>query len=59
VAGIMAADTDFPDKDTARAFFQALTQVTKDWNRVLMESAEFGAIEERLEQMLGEVSGHA
>jgi V/A-type H+-transporting ATPase subunit A len=59
VARIMAADTDFPDKDTARAFFQALTQVTKDWNRVPMESAEFGALEERLEGMFGEVSRDA
>ncbi len=59
VALIMAAETDFPDKDTARAFFQTLTQVTKDWNRAPMESAEFGAVEARLERMLAEVVGDA
>ncbi len=30
---VLAADLAFADKDAARAFFQALTQVTKDWNR--------------------------
>ena len=29
---ILAADLDFTDKDAARSFFQALTQVTRDWN---------------------------
>jgi len=59
LARIMAAETDFPDKDTARAFFQTLTQVTKDWNRAPMESAEFGAIEARLESMSAEVARDA
>jgi V/A-type H+-transporting ATPase subunit A len=55
LARIMAAETDFPDKDTARAFFQTLTQVSKDWNRAAMESAEFGTVEARLEGLLAEV----
>jgi V/A-type H+-transporting ATPase subunit A len=59
LALIMAAETDFPDKDSARAFFQKLTQVTKDWNRAPMESAEFGAVETRLESLLAEVVGDA
>ena len=59
LARIMVAETDFPDKDTARAFFQTLTQVTKDWNRAPMESAEFGAIEARLESMSAEVARDA
>ena len=59
LARIMAAETDFPDKDTARAFFQTLTQVTKDWNRAAMESAEFGAVEARLESLLAEVARDA
>jgi V/A-type H+-transporting ATPase subunit A len=59
LARIMAAETHFPDKDTARAFFQTLTQVTRDWNRAAMESAEFGAVEARLESMLAEVSPDA
>jgi V/A-type H+-transporting ATPase subunit A len=59
LAQIMAAETDFPDKDTARAFFQTLTQVSKDWNRAEMESAEFGAVEARLEGLLAEVTRDA
>ena len=59
MARIMAAETDFPDKDAARAFFQTLTQVTKDWNRAPMESAEFGAVEARLDSMLAEVARDA
>ena len=55
LAGIMAAEADFPDKDAARAFFQTLTQVTKDWNRAPLESPEFGAVEARLESLLAEV----
>ena len=59
LARTMAAETDFPDKGAARAFFQTLTQVTKDWNRAPMESAEFGAVEARLESMVAEVARDA
>jgi V/A-type H+-transporting ATPase subunit A len=59
LARILAAETRFSDKDTARAFFQTLTQVTRDWNRAPMESAEFGAVEARLEGMLAEVARDA
>jgi V/A-type H+-transporting ATPase subunit A len=59
LARIMGAEMDFPEKDSARAFFQALTQVSKDWNRAAMESTEFGAIEARLDGMLAEVSRDA
>jgi V/A-type H+-transporting ATPase subunit A len=59
LARIMGAEMDFPEKDSARAFFQALTQVSKDWNRAAMESTEFGAIEARLDGMVAEVSRDA
>jgi len=56
IAGIMDAELEFADKDAARSFFQALTQVTRDWNRADMESDEFEAVEERIAGMLSEVS---
>jgi V/A-type H+-transporting ATPase subunit A len=59
LARIMGAETDFADKDSARAFFQALTQVSKDWNRAAMQSTEFGDIEARLDGMVAEVSRDA
>jgi V/A-type H+-transporting ATPase subunit A len=59
LARILGAETDFADKDSARTFFQALTQVSKDWNRAAMESAEFGSIEARLDGMVAEVSRDA
>ena len=57
VARVLAADLDFPDKDAARTFFQGLTQATKDWNRTALDDPAFGAIEGRLDAMLGEASG--
>ena len=38
----------FEEKDIARSFFLKLTQATKDWNRVAMDSAEFKEIEESI-----------
>ncbi len=49
---ILGADLDFPDKDTARSFFQALTQVTRDWNRTELESDDSAALEARLAGLL-------
>ena len=51
---VLAADVDFPDKDAARAFFQALTQAARDWNRAAMDDASFAAAEGRLTGMLEE-----
>lgn len=51
---VLAADLAFPDKDAARAFFQALTQVIKDWNRVELDSDDFAATERRLDERLAE-----
>jgi V/A-type H+/Na+-transporting ATPase subunit A len=59
VAGVLAADVDFVDKDAARSFFQALTQATKDWNRAAMDDESFAAAETRLRAMLSEVMADA
>ncbi len=49
----------FDSNDAARAFFQTLTQKTKDWNYIAMESGEFQAIEAELDKMIGEVAKSA
>jgi V/A-type H+/Na+-transporting ATPase subunit A len=59
VVRVLRAELDFDDKDAARRFFQTLTQATRDWNRMLMESDGFAAAEERLDAMLAEVSADA
>lgn len=56
---IVTAALDFPEKDSARRFFQTLSQVTKDWNRVEMDSPEFAALERRIHDMLAEVARNA
>ena len=48
---ILATPMQFEIKAEARRFFQELTQVSRDWNRVELGTAEFGAIQERLEDM--------
>ena len=59
VARILGAGIDFADKDAARAFFQTLTQATRDWNRAAMEDESFAAAEARVAAMLAEVCAHA
>jgi V/A-type H+-transporting ATPase subunit A len=49
----------FESKDAARAFFQRLTQAVRDWNRSVMDSEEFKALEKRIEQMCVEVATYA
>ena len=56
---ILKTPTSFTDKESARQFFQRLTQVTKDWNRVNEGTPEFKELEARITQMLGEVTSHA
>ncbi|MCA1809027.1 MAG: V-type ATP synthase subunit A [Kiritimatiellia bacterium] len=53
---ILKAGMKFEDKDAARRFFSRLTQTTKDWNRAEMKSDEFKQLEERISQMLAEVT---
>ncbi|NLE66403.1 MAG: V-type ATP synthase subunit A [Lentisphaerae bacterium] len=56
---VLMARMHFKDKAGARKFFQALTQATKDWNRIPMDSDEFKAAERRITQMLAEVTPNA
>lgn len=50
---------NFDEKEAARQFFQRLTQVTKDWNRVAQDTAEFKDLEGRLVKMVEEVTAYA
>jgi len=59
IVDILKAQMNFVDKEAARSFFQQLSQITKDWNRVDMESDEFKKLEEQIEQMLAEVTKDA
>jgi V/A-type H+/Na+-transporting ATPase subunit A len=59
IHGILLAKVFFPDKDAARKWFLQLTSVTKDWNRVAMDAAEFKQLEQRIDAMLAEVSENA
>lgn len=59
IHGVLKAQTTFEEKDAARQFFQKLTQLTKDWNRVPEDSPDFKNLEARAEQMLAEVTAHA
>jgi len=56
---ILSLDLEFAEKDAARRFFQSLTQVTRDWNRVPMDTEEFRVMEGRIHEMLAEVARHA
>lgn len=59
ISGFLQADLSFQDKTTARSFFHQLTQTTRDWNRVEMQSQEFKDIQTRLEKMVSEVTVNA
>ena len=59
IVKIVQTGMGFEDKEAARRFFQTLTQVTKDWNRVQMESDDFKKYEERIDQMITEVANYA
>ena len=59
VARILEADTEFPDKDAARSFFQTLTQATRDWNRAEMDDEAFAAAEAHVCALLEEVTARA
>ncbi len=56
---ILQTSMTFADKETARSFFQKLTQATIDWNRLVMDSDDFHNQEKRLEQLVAEVTDYA
>ena len=53
---IFKADITLKDKNEARKFFHMLTQTTKDWNRIRMETDEFKSIQKKIEDMVAEVT---
>ncbi|MDR4506901.1 MAG: V-type ATP synthase subunit A [Candidatus Brocadiaceae bacterium] len=59
IVEFLRATMVFEGKDAARTFFMKLTQLTKDWNRLPMESDEFKKVEERLNTMVAEITNHA
>ena len=59
ISRFMKTKLKFDDKDAARAFFQTLTQVTRDWNQVAFDSDEFKKQEEQLDHQIAEVTDYA
>lgn len=59
VYSILKTSMSFDEKDVARTFFLKLTQVTKDWNRVAMDSQEFKEIEANITASVKEVATNA
>lgn len=56
---ILRTSMNFTEKDEARHFFQRLTQMTRDWNRIPIDQPEFKQTEELLETALTEVADYA
>ena len=54
--GLMGRPLALAGKDEARRFFHRLTQATRDWNRIAMDTPEFKAQQERIEALVAEVS---
>ena len=59
IADVLRADLSFPDKDEARKFFHQLTQITRDWNRVEMDTTEFKDLQARVRHQVSEAGSHA
>ncbi len=59
IVKIIDTPVQFEDKDSARRFFQSLTQITRDWNQARMDADEFKEIEERIDKMITEVTDYA
>jgi len=55
----MRTEMQFEDKDAARRFFHQLTQTHKDWNMVAMDADEFKSTEDKLREMVSEVTKNA
>ncbi len=55
IVHILQSHFNFTEKEDARLFFQRLTQLTKDWNRIAMEDGEFKNLEASIDSMLAEV----
>jgi len=55
---ILSSNLSFADKDAARRFFHQLTQTTKDWNRVAMDTPEFQQLQAKIENAVQEVAAN-
>ena len=55
----LRAGLQFKDKESARHFFQRLTQATKDWNRIAAGTPDYSGTQDRIATMVAEVSAHA
>jgi V/A-type H+/Na+-transporting ATPase subunit A len=55
---ILTAGMHFGDKSTARRFFHQLTQTTRDWNRVHMDTDQFRELETRIDALVSEVTAN-
>jgi V/A-type H+-transporting ATPase subunit A len=51
---VLRSQLAFTEKEDARKFFQRLTQVTKDWNRLPMDGQPFKEMEQHIGEMLTE-----
>lgn len=56
IVKILKTPMDFKTRDEARRFFQALVQVTRDWNRTPMDADRFKEIEQRIEKAVAGVT---
>lgn len=54
MAMLLEKEYRFDAKDAARRFFQRLTQMFRDWNRIPVDDPEFGNMEERLKEQAEE-----
>lgn len=59
ISDVLTADLAFEDKESARKFFHQLTQRTRDWNRVRMETPEFETLQEELVRQVAEATRNA
>jgi V/A-type H+-transporting ATPase subunit A len=59
IAQVLKTKLKFGDKPDARAFFQRLTRTTRDWNRVRMDTEEFQAIENAIDDLIAGVTDYA
>ncbi len=56
MAMLLEKEYRFEAKDAARRFFQRLTQMYRDWNRIPVDDPEFESMEERLKEQAEEAA---
>lgn len=59
ITHFMKTKLKFENKEAARAFFQTLTQSTRDWNQLAFGSDEFKKQQEQLDHQIAEVTDYA